>query len=491
MSHSSIAVMSHLAEMHATDGLESYANDIQMRTFLTQSYLESTASAMSRMKEMVQNKVSASGVYEGVAQDFARRIDGIIAGFRSAKVMVSKNIRALGELKARSLSLAPDTLPLFELCEDISKALAECSRTVGQDIWSVLNEEGRREACTYDDIQAAISSTASRAFEGDDEKDFFNTLSHNTRILMAKLGEMNNLTSDLSRCLEFERPPAPWVVRAQALKAAQHIPEDMDEQMRKLKDAVHESATQLKLRDKALEESAVKVELFEARMRDASKKTDKIAELERSLGESRRREAEIRVAMETQIREQRNLDSEQERWRRKAEANGGAVGGAHEADGSGKSNATTTRSMEGSSSPATIREVERLQREIHHLQSAVRYFREDNDRLRLSDVLDPGSSISTTSWLHTPFVVDKPEPDSSSATKARARLIRAEGHNVLHEILRLDTTLYDLRQTPKSRLAWRPAKSTAQWHVRRQREEWETWREWIGDVVRRGEGCVK
>ncbi|KAI9832467.1 MAG: hypothetical protein M1826_001791 [Phylliscum demangeonii] len=502
----SIALMSHLAEIHLAESLESYTDDFHLRAVLTQSYLENTATAMGRLKDVVQNKIPVSEGNEAQAREFGRKADSIVSGARSAKVVASKAIRAVEELQTRSLSLAPDTLPLFEVCEDIARGLAECSRGLGQDVVASLSEEGLVESRTYDDLDGVIARMTSRVFD-DKDQDFFRTLAHNLRILQAKLGDTNQLASDLTQALEFERAPAPWAVRAQALRAAEHVPDDVQQRIRSLKGAVHESSTQLKLREQALDESAVKIELLEARMRDAGKRTDKIAALERGLAESRLREKELLLATERQAALLERLETDKDRWLQQQAAAASATGS--QAASTNKNTNNKRRGGDAGSGhaddalpqPAMAQAMTDLQHEIRHLQGAVRYLRDDNEQLRISSATATATATgpihagsSGTGWLHAPLTRPSRSPKAD-----RAHLVRAEAHDVLHELLALATShetdrsaaIYDLRRTPEDRLAWRPARSTPQWHVRRQRELWERWREWKDDVVAKGRDVTR
>ena len=51
---------------------------------------------------------------------------------------------------------------------------------------------------------------------------------------------------------------------------------------------------------------------------------------------------------------------------------------------------------------------------------------------------------------------------------------------MLFELVNLaaESKVFDLSTLPENRLAWRSARSTPQWHVARQREEWESWKGW-------------
>ena len=125
--------MSHLAEIHLSATLDAYADDVLMRTLLMQSHLETTAAALSLIKSETQSRISIIPDEEddGVAA-FVQKADSMIAQSRSAKVVVGKTIRALQELKSRSLSLTTDTIGAFEECEKGTEQLALYTRQLGE-----------------------------------------------------------------------------------------------------------------------------------------------------------------------------------------------------------------------------------------------------------------------------------------------------------------------------------------------------------------------
>lgn len=456
-----IALMSHLAEVHISVGLASYADEVHMRTLTMQSHLENAASAMSAVRIMVQTAVSSQGDEDEHAGHFARKTEAVIASTRSAKVVVGKTVRALEDLKSRSLSLTPDTIQTFEQCETATEELARFSRQVGSDLCTLLHEEGRTEPFTYLDVQTAVHGTTSSVFASV-ESDLFSTYSNKLRTLTGSLMDLAALASDLEMTQEFERAPAPWVLRSQELRSSKRVTVDVEEEMRRLKDDNHERARSIAMRDQTLEEASVKIELLESRMRDAAKKNERITELERRIEDAKRRESELTDSIEAQNKELTSLDADREQWKKVAEdvkARGIASPGSKD----GQERAV-----------ATAREMEALKTEIASLQAAVRYLREDNRRARLRD-------SQGLDWLEEPLV--KP----ISREEQRKSLVIAEGQEVLNELLNLTTKaqVYDLSTMPSNRLAWRPVKSTPQYHAAKQREDYEAWSSWKETVVKK------
>jgi dynactin 1 len=463
-----IALMSHLAEVHISAGLASYADDVHMRTLVMQSHLESAAAALSTTKVMVQSIIPVEGEDDELGQHFSKKTDAAITQTRSAKVIISKAARALEDLKSRSLSLAGDTLQQFEQCEAATQELASFSRNIGDALFTLLHEEGRAEPYTYLEVERAVHQATFDLFASS-ESGLLSTYANKLRTLTSSLSELAALTSDLEKTQEFERAPAPWVLRAQELRSSKTVPIDTEEEIRRLKDDNHERARLIAMRDQTLEEASVKIELLESRMRDATKKNEKISELEAKIEEAKRQEAKLYETLETQNKELTTLEGDREKWKKIAE-DARALGVVAPAG----SKAGQERAV------ATAREMEALKSEIESLQAAVRYLREDNRRARLTDA-------ENFAWLEGPLIKPK--------TKAEQRkdLVIAEGNDVLNELLALTTnaTVFDLSSMPKNKLAWRPAKSTPAYHVAQQRENFEAWNSWREDVERKGKVLIE
>lgn len=459
----SIALMSHLAEVHISNGLESFADEVHMRALLMQSHLENTASALVAVKAMAANAVISKGDDDdGNELHFVKKLDTAIMATRSAKVVIGKALRSLEDLKARSLSLMPDTLPAFEHCEEGTQELANLARNIGFDLYKLLHEGGRAEPFSYGEIESTII-TSVKATSSTDETELLSTFNTKLRTITAALGDIANLATDLSQTQEFERAIAPWVVRSQELKSSKTISVDAAEEMRKLKDESRERMRLIAMRDQMLEESHVKIELLESRMRDAIKKNEKIAELEKRIEEAKKRESDLAQTIEARDKELLTSEKEREKWKKVASEQ--------------KIVEVEPGSKEGrEKAVATAREMDALREEIKALQAAVNYLREDN---RLTKLHEP----QTTQWLAEPLIKAK------TPRQRRKELVSTEGNDVLNELLNLvkDSQVFDLTSLPKDKLAWRPAKTTPRFHVARQRENWEAWKSWSQGVIRKGE----
>ncbi|OTA91040.1 hypothetical protein M434DRAFT_397525 [Hypoxylon sp. CO27-5] len=460
-----IALMTHLGEVHISEGLESFADEMQMKTVLMQSHLESAATAFNVIKDMVQRVIPPNGDEDELAQHFAKRSEAVITQTRSAKVIVSKAVRSLEDLRARSLALTPDTADAFEQCEAASQELAEMSRKIGVDLHALLSEEGRAEPFTYPEVQSTVQRSVMTAFSSA-ESDLFSTYLSKLRTLTSQISDLTAVCADLSQTQEFERSPAPWILRAQELKALKTIPVDAEEELRQLKEHYNEARRTIALRDENLSTAMLRIETLEARMRDANAKASRIADLEQQIVDAQELVASLKKDIEQQDREAKTLEADRDKWKKIA-GDSRAFGDEAGSDGS-RAKAGQERAV------ATAREMDVLKNDIASLQAAVRYLREDNRRARATEQ-------ARHDWLAEPL--RKPVP----VVEQRRQLVAAESRDALGELLKLATSakVYDLNSLPKDKMAWRPAKVTPQYHAAKQAEDYAAWRSWQESIVQK------
>ncbi|KAJ1325018.1 dynactin 1 [Microdochium nivale] len=458
-----IALMTHLGEVHISEGLESFADEVQMRTSMMQSHLESASTVMSVIKELVLRTVPVAGEDDELAGHFIKKSDAVISLTRSAKVVVSKALRSLEDLQARSLCLTPETAEVFEQCESASRELADMSRVMGSDLHALLTEEGRAEPFTHKDVQTTISKTALQKFSSS-ESDIFSTYLSKLRTLTGQITDLAAVCSDLSQTQEFERSEAPWNLRAAEIKAAKIIPVDAEEEMRQLKEQANDKARQLAVSAENLSTANLRIQTLEARMNDAKARADRISGLEEEIEKAKEHAAGLQRNIEEQDRELKTLEADRDQWKKTA---GDSKTFAAGIDGkTGGNKAGQERAV------ATAREMDVLKQDIASLQAAIRYLREDNRRARLTEQ-------NKHDWLSEPL--RKPTP----MVAQRKALVNTEGKDVLGELLKMATSakVYDLRQLPKDKLAWRPAKSTPQYHAAKQAEDYAAWKSWQDAVA--------
>lgn len=458
-----IALMTHLGEVHISDDLESFADDMYMRAVLMQSHLESAATDFNTLQGMVQRIIPPVNEEDELAQFFVRKADAVVTQTRSTKVIAGRTVKALEDLRMRSLALSPETKEVFQQCDTISQELSDLARNIGHDLHQLLHEEGRAEPYTYEEVQSRVQKTVF-SVASSDESDLFATYLNKLRALTTQITDLSQLAEDFTQTQEFERSTAPWILRSQDLKAVKTIPVDAEEELRRIKEEYNEARRAMAQREEALSTAMLKIDTLESRMRDATAKANQITDLELQIEKSQQIVASLKEDIEKQDRELKTLEADRDKWKKIA-GDSRAFNEAAAGTKAGKEMAV-----------ATAKEMDTLKDEIVSLQSAVRFLREDNRRARLTEQ-------GGYDWLAEPLT--KPTP----VAEQRRQLVVAEGRDVLGELLKMATSakVYDLGSMPKDKLVWKSAKSTPQYHAVKQMEDLAAWQGWRDSVVRKGQ----
>ncbi|KAK4155033.1 dynein associated protein-domain-containing protein [Chaetomidium leptoderma] len=462
-----IALMTHLGEVHISNDLESFADDIHMKALLMQSHLESAAVAFATTKAMVQSVVPQTDDEDELGQYFSKKAEGVITQTRSAKVLVGKTVRALEDLKSRSLSLLPETLEAFEQCEAATAELTDMARRIGLDLHEFVHEEGRTEPYTHAEIQTCTQKTAMAAFSSS-EADLFSTYVTKLRIVTSQISDLAALSTDLSHTQEFERSTAPWILRSQELKVLKKVPVEVEAETRRLKDDLTSARRTLAIREEDFSTAQLKIETLESRMRDAKAKTARISELESQIEAAKEQAAALSDSITKQDRELKSLELERDKWKQVASSSR-VVAGSGAEGGEAGTKANQERAV------ATARELDNLRVEIDGLQAAVRYLRDDNRRARMTEQ-------PSYDWLAEPLTKNVPPAEQRKA------MVTTESRAVLGELVNLASgaTVFDMASLPADRVAWKPARSTPQYHAAKQMEDFGAWKGWQDAAVKKG-----
>ncbi|KAH0442264.1 hypothetical protein CcaCcLH18_01702 [Colletotrichum camelliae] len=460
-----IALMSHLAEVHLTNDLPDFAEDTYMQTLVMQSHLDSAATTFATLRAMVERIVPVESDEDEMAQHFDKKTELVVTQTRSAKVIAGKAVRALQDLKARSLALPHETKESFEQCLDATRQLAALAREIGLDLHLLLHEEGRSEPYTHREIQDTIAKATVKVASSS-ESDLFSTYLSRLRTLTSQISDLAALSTDLSQTQEFDVTPAPWKLRSQELKATKTIPVDAEEEMRRLKEEHNEARRAIAQREETLSTANLKIETLESRMKDANAKASRIEDLEAQIEAAKQKAASLAEDIDKQDRELKTLETDRDKWKKiagdsKAFADGAGAAGAK----AGQERAV-----------ATAREMDALKSDIASLQAAVRYLREDNRRARTTEQ-------HNYDWLAEPLT------KAPSVVEQRRALVMAEGKDVLSELVKFTTSakVYDLGTLPQDKLAWKPARSTPQYHAAKQKEDLAAWKSWRDSVLKKSE----
>ena len=442
-----LALMSHLAEVHIGEDLIHYADEVSMRATMMQSYLENSATALSHIKSMSEAKVSTTSIESTEEntdyEQFHQKLDGLVSQTRSAKVISSKSIRQLQDLKSRSLALEPSTLITVEAAQHAAFEFASLARTAGVSILQLLTEETRNVPVTFEVLSDQMPFAA------------LATKLHSTT---GQLQTFYNLTNSLTQTVEFPSPPPPpWKVLAQHMRAATANLVAQESELAHLKDEVAEKNTALAIKEKVAEEMGVKFEVLEKRVGESGGRREKVRELEAAVEAANSKERNLLGNLTHLQNELRSLEAEREKWKQSPQV-------AVTTSQPGQSMAATTSQM-------SLRQIDALNSEIRVLESSIRYLRSASYNHTLS---------STYSFVSAPLTPAQRPPSH----------IQTEAKDVLKEMLSLvsqpENQVVRLQPRAKAeRLRWRPARETSIWKVQNQKEEWGEWKEWRDGVARK------
>ncbi|KAL4933351.1 putative dynactin [Aspergillus undulatus] len=472
----SIALLSHLAETLLPTSLETFADELCMRSSLTQSYIENAVSSMSRLLTLLQSKLPKSQDDEETTFLFSQ-IEGFVSQARSSKVAMVKINRAVSDLRSRSLALSQDAYGPFKQAEDSAKDLSSLSRQLGENIVSLISDESRAEPISLQEILASMSQISAMYVQSSETasegKDGMSVMFTMLRTLGGTLEELGSISSDLSITSEFEKRPAPWIARSTELKSNKVNSPDAEEEIRRLKNEIHEAFTALGVKDKTIEEQTIKVELVESRMQEASKKAAAVKDLEARIEEMTTKESDLKTALENQRKDLQGLEAERDEFKTQLDRVKRLSGTAGVTVGTGNV-------VDNAASLAAMQENEALRAEVESLQAAIRFLREENRRQTILDPYSVQRSSELYSWLDAPLT-KKP---LATAQREKMQQTASESRDVLSHLLKLtqESNICDLKST-HNRTGWRPSKDKLRYQVLQQRENFERWSEWKDEVV--------
>jgi dynactin 1 len=479
----SIALLAHLAETLLPPSLEKFADELCLRARLSQSYLDHAASTITRVNAIINSKMLVAEEGDEEKSISLKRLSAFDPQARGYKVSMGKISRALDDLRSRSLALSKESDEPFKKIENDTKQLLDFARKVGESLVALTSDEGRTDPFSPDEIldsmsQASVSFASSE--NPDDSNDPVSLLFAKLREIGEQFEELASISSDLSRTTEFERGAFPWIARAAELKSNKITSPDADEEIRQLKNEIHEASAALGLKDNTLEEQGLKIEHLEARMREASKKAAMVKDLEAKIEEIQAARTELETTIDQQKRELLTAETERDEFLSRLERMKRMSGTA------GLATPGNGVVIDSEASLAAMHENESLRAEVESLQAAVRFLREENRR---SNILDPYSIQRSTelhSWLDAPLTRGKPTPEQE-----KIQHTALESRDVMTHLLKLtkESRVTDLKSTMAStegsanRTTWRPSKTRLRYQVLQQRENFEHWAEWRDEIV--------
>ena len=447
--------MTHLGEVHVTDGLEQHADEVQMCASMLGSHFESAAAALGRVKIMSQQKAISrdDGADDENAQELLDKIDNLLSQIRSAKVISSKAIRHLEDLRSRSLTLEQTTLPTIKQTQSSAADVSHSIQSMGLSLTNLMNEEGRTNPFTFSEIFTALSPDHSPLSD----------LSTRSNTSIAQLQTFCGMTSSLTQTVEIPSPPPPppWQLLAQKLRDEAAASTTQEAEVARLKDEMQERTTALAMRDRFVEEMTVKVEVLEKRVGESGGRREHVKELETAVQVSRAKERELLSKLSALQKDLQALEGEREKWKKTPTAPTATIGGPVQ-----DANANAPPSA------SAMAQIQRLKNDISTLQSTIRYLQRQSHATHLD---------SSLAFLNEPLLAPRPPPPSLLQSEARDVL-----KEMLHHVTQPENQMVKLNVPERSeRLKWRPVKETPAWQTSTMREEWEAWREWKNDVSKR------
>lgn len=463
----SMAVMSHLASIHIKESLAASASDMLMQTSLVQSHLDSTSSAISLCRSLVQTHVPTPPDSETDGETLFTQLDNIISSIRSARVVVNKTHRNITDLQSRSLALSPSNLELLISAESLTSKLAVFGRRAGEKAQSLFGEEGREDTITLGETELLLTRLSASIFgSGAAESAPFESLSTYLTSLTIQLNELSDISANLENTQEFERPAEPWVIRSSTLRSTKLTSIDTEAEVVRLTEVVRERSLLVRSKEQELEEQSVRIEMLEARMAEATKRSSALADLETSITALQKEKSIHQTALTEAENKVTRLRRERDEWRKSAEDN--------------KPDVNATNNVATEMGGASKMELDRANLRITSLESAIRYLQTHS----AASTTTTATRSSDLDWLETPLL---PPP---SKHQQRQKTLHAEGKTAFTELLKLVTEArpVSLGNAPANRLAWRPAAQTAKYTAQKKKEDWATWRDWERDILDRVEG---
>ena len=311
----SIAIMTHLGEVHIPDDLREFAQDVRARALVMQSSIDSAVHVISHIKAIAQARVllpvDADEEVEQEASDFLQKADGLIAQLRSAKITAGKSLQQLDELASRSLSLDRSAVPPIEQPYDSAKELLSACVSAGMSLCSLANEEGREDNLSYRDVVKVIAS---------DDSAPFSSLSANAQTAGKHLQEFYNLTTNISHLVEVPAAvsQAPWTVLAQRVKDEVLALEKNIVDLGRANNEIAEKNTALAIKEKTLEEMSVNIEHLEKRVGESGGRREKLKELESTISTLEANEQELSKQLAVVEGKLDKAEIEKESWKNQA-----------------------------------------------------------------------------------------------------------------------------------------------------------------------------
>lgn len=460
------------------------AAELLASTSMIEMYADNFASQVHLLLKATQNKLGPSTDADEESVTFGKKMDQFAIKARTVKYISGKVIQSLTDLRTRSMCPGEVSWNLFAEAEHMSESLSELFRGVSKAVFDDLNKLDRSDELSYSSL-IEVMTTAASAQEADHQapssgsEDIFSILTRLLQTLQDRVDVLNNKAGDISSAFEFEKSPAPWVLRAKEVKNQKVISRDLQDELTRMKQRIQEQTHRIGDRDRLLEEQQVKIELLESRAKETKARDDGVKamriEIEKLQSEKTSAVEDLQALQseyQTMVRSHEIQRAELESLKHDQSASGQGLGSGV---------------VDESISLRFKAEVDLLKVEIASLQAAIRFLKMENQQLRIP-VNDVGVDLAQHSWLNPDLL--KP---IESATPV-VRQLQAETKDMFTDLMLMAKKSKPVKLKAKSvygrkedgkMSSWRPEADTTLYKVLRQKEELEQWYESRSDLIQR------
>ena len=476
-----IGILQDMLENLIAETAEAKATELVLRSTMVETYADSTALQLSTISRAVQARLGSPRDEDEESQVFDKKIDQASTKLRTIKYLSGKVTQLLRDLRSGSMCLGEPAWAFFEDAEDAARQVCQLVRAIGKAVMADLSRLDPAEPLSYVSLIDHMTKASQQVRQEHDPRaasvdSVFTYLTNRLQSLQYGVDELQTKASDISSATEFETRPAPWTVRAKQIKAQKVMSQDAQEEAARLKARVQEQIAQLSEKDKAIEEQQIRVDLLENRTKEAKTKDADVKNLKDEVEVLKTEKLEIAQNLEKTKAAHVELLSKREAEKTELES----LKAATVAEGGP---AVVSKISDQSETARYLQaEVDILTTEILSLQSALRYFKADNQSLRV-----PSSELAflatRNAWLDPVNLRSKPKYDGR-----RVKLQR-EGTDLLDGLIELASVMKPVKlatKTADESHGQRTMQNMTRWHTAKQREEVEQWASWRDDVLKKG-----
>jgi dynactin 1 len=470
-----IALLSDLAEKLITPGLESAACELAARSINVENLLDITTAELTLLASLVRSYLGEEAEDEE-SLHFVKRVDQLTSKTRTMRFVSGKVTKEIQSHRSNGLALTGSSCDFFLQVENAAKELAHLIRRTGEAVLSQANAAETTQPFTISEILDVITNSVKTFVRPGPtvQSDGGDGISHIGTVvqqLHANIDQMQYSAADLSNTAEFEKHPAPWVIRSKEVKGRKIVPPDTEEELKKLKAQVQDQVLALNGKDRQLEECGIKIEFLESRTKDSKQYTTTIQRLEAEIESFRRAKSQAEADLEKMRNDYSVLVGQHEKGTAELHALRKARIAGDQAPHVGDIVARDETAM-----LQLTAEIDFLRQEISSLQSAVRYMKRENQLLKVPS----GSIPAVYSWLD-PSSLSRPRPSEKASRAA------AESKGVFDALLDLATSMKPIvlkERDTKSNTSRRAGKTTSRLQVTDQREDLDKWFELRDDLLK-------